>query len=114
MNIMSGKSVDFSRTLLFLRGGMPFLVAGETFSETEYHSAAVTSGAVERFAGAHPSQQSCAPSYKAADGHAFRSAPDDPGSLLHGYLMQKKGGGLMTWLRPVMRNPHVNFGQPGG
>ena len=77
MNIMSGKSVDFSRTLLFLRGGMPFLVAGETFSETEYHSAAVTSGAVERFAGAHPSQQSWAPSaYRAADGHAFRPAPD--------------------------------------
>ena len=55
MNVMSGKSVDFPRALLFLRGGMPFLVAGETFSETEYHSAAVTSGAVERFAGAHPS-----------------------------------------------------------
>ena len=28
---------------------------------------------IERFAGAHPSQQSWAPSaYKAADGHAFR------------------------------------------
>ena len=27
--------------------------------------------AVERFAGAHPSQRSWAPSYRAADGHAF-------------------------------------------
>lgn len=31
MNIMSGKSVDFSRTLLFVRGGMLVVVAGVTF-----------------------------------------------------------------------------------
>ena len=37
-------------------------------------SAARGTCAVERFAVAHPSQQSWAPSHRAADGHAFRSA----------------------------------------
>lgn len=31
MNIMSGESVDFSRTLLFVRGRMLVVVAGVTF-----------------------------------------------------------------------------------
>ena len=38
-------------------------------------SAARGTCAVESFAVAHPSQQSWAPSHKAADGHTFRSAP---------------------------------------
>ena len=37
-------------------------------------SAASGTCAVERFAVTHPSQQSWAPSHRAADGHAFRSA----------------------------------------
>ena len=37
-------------------------------------SAACGTCAVERFAVTHPSQQSWAPSHRAADGHAFRSA----------------------------------------
>ena len=36
---------------------------------------ALVPGAVERFAGAHPSHYRGSPSHKAAAGHAFRSSP---------------------------------------
>ena len=56
---------------------------------------------------------SWAPSYRAADGHAFRPAPDVPGSLLHGDLMlQTKWCKYRRFFTPFIS--FISFGVKNG
>ena len=72
--ISAGQNADFGGFLRSKAGSAGRFLVRCPFIGILISSAASGTCAVERFAVAHPSQQSWAPSHRAADGHAFRSA----------------------------------------
>ena len=72
--ILAGQNADFGGFLRSKAGSAGRFLVRCPFIGILISSAACGTCAVERFAVAHPSQQSWAPSHRAADGHAFRSA----------------------------------------
>ena len=73
--ILAGQNADFGGFLRSKAGSAGRFLVRCPFIGILISSAASGTCAVERFAVAHPSQQSCAPfAHRAADGHAFRSA----------------------------------------
>ena len=73
--IPAGQNADFDGFLRSKAGSAGRFLVWCPFIGILISSAARGTCAVERFAGAHPPQQSWAPfAHRAADGHAFRSA----------------------------------------
>ena len=72
--ISAGQNADFGGSLRAKAVSAGRFLVWCPFIGILISSAACGTCAVERFAVAHPSQQSWAPSHRAADGHAFRSA----------------------------------------